>query len=223
MHPPDKKAKHLAEARYNDLIRKHKKTSRNKTKERRRDAWTAISDIIKENSDILMNTKGRVRTLEENKVVLLVLYCELEIALAQYTSDSDIYGTGMTEHKLFQQTSATLRMDRKEVRRLYYYFTSEETGRTLDSIRPVYDNSLQGKGSPNSKFHGKGYGNTHRTPSGKMDLRIPEDEHPNFVIGIKKVDCFKLIKKSIKCANDRVAAVPGIYGSVDGNLQIDAY
>ena len=25
----------------------------------------------------------------------------------------------------------------------------------LDSIRPVYDNSLRGKGGPNSKFHGK--------------------------------------------------------------------
>ena len=46
-------------------------------------------------------------------------------------------------------------MDWKEVKQIYYYFTSEETGQTLDSIRLVYDNSLQGKGIPNSKFHGK--------------------------------------------------------------------
>ena len=24
------------------------------------------------------------------------------------------------------------------------------------------------------------YGNTHQTPSGKMDLRVPENEYPNF-------------------------------------------
>ena len=30
----------------------------------------------------MMNTKGWVRTLEENKVVLLVLYRDLKIALA---------------------------------------------------------------------------------------------------------------------------------------------
>ena len=46
-------------------------------------------------------------------------------------------------------------MDWKEVGRLYYYFTSEETERKLDSIRPVYDNSLWVKDSPNSKYHGK--------------------------------------------------------------------
>ena len=54
-----------------------------------------------------------------------------------------------------------------------------------------------------------------------MDLRVPEDEDPNFLIEVKKVDCFKLIKKSIKCANNRVAAIPGISGSVDGDLHID--
>ena len=55
-----------------------------------------------------MSKKGRVQTLEKNKVVLLVLYRELEIALAQCTTDGDIYGTGLTEHKLFRQTPATL-------------------------------------------------------------------------------------------------------------------
>ena len=32
------------------------------------------------------------------------------------------------------------------------------------------------------------YGNTHHTPSGKMDLRVPEDEDPDFLIEVKKVD-----------------------------------
>ena len=102
-----------------------------------------------------MNKKIRVGTLEEKKVVLLLIYCELEIALAQCTNDGNLYGTGLTEHKLFRQTSATLQMDWKEVRWLYYYFNSKETGQTLDSIRPVYNNSLRGKYIPNSKSHGK--------------------------------------------------------------------
>ena len=68
-------------------------------------------DILKEKSDILMNTKVRVRTLEENKVVLLVLFHELEISLAQCTADGVLYKTYLTEHKLFIQTSATLQMD----------------------------------------------------------------------------------------------------------------
>ena len=76
-------------------------------------------------------------------------------ALSQCTADGDLYGTGLTDHKLFRQTSATLLMDWKEVRRLYYYFTSKEMGQTLYSIRPVYNNALQGKGIPNSKFHSK--------------------------------------------------------------------
>ena len=66
------------------------------------------------------------------------------------------------------------------------------------------------------------HGNTHRTTSGEMDLSVPEDEDPDFVIEVKKVDCFKLIKKSIKCANDRVAAIPIISGSGDGDLHINA-
>ena len=33
---------------------------------------------------------------------------------------------------------------------------------------------------------------------------------------------FQSHKKSIKCANDRVADIPGISGSVDGDLNINA-
>ena len=137
MPPPNKKAKHLGDARANPFICKHKQTASKWTKERRKDDWVATSDILKENSDIMMNTKGWVWTLEENKAVLQVLYRDLETALAQCTDDSDLYGIGLTEHKLFSQTSATLRIDWKEVRQLYYYFTSKKTGRTLHSIRPV--------------------------------------------------------------------------------------
>ena len=56
MPPPNKKAKHLEYEKANAFIRKQKQTVRKK-----------------ENSDILMNTKGRVQTLEDNKVILLVL------------------------------------------------------------------------------------------------------------------------------------------------------
>ena len=54
-----------------------------------------------------------------------------------------------------------------------------------------------------------------------MDLRVPKDKDPNFLIQVKKVDCFKLIKKLIICANYRVAAIPGISGSVNGDLHIN--
>ena len=53
--PPNKKSKHLGDARDNDLIHKHKQTASKRTKDRRRDAWVAMSYILKENSDILMN------------------------------------------------------------------------------------------------------------------------------------------------------------------------
>ena len=75
--------------------------------------------------------------------------------MAHCTLDGNIYGTGLTEQNLFRHISATLQIDWKEVRRLYYYFTSKETGRTLDIIIPVYDNDLWGKGNTNSKSHGK--------------------------------------------------------------------
>ena len=102
-----------------------------------------------------MNTKVQVRNLKNNKVVLLVISCEPEISLEHCIAAGDIYGTSLKEHKLFRQTSATLQMYLKQARRIYYSFTSKETGKTLDIIIPVYNNSLCVKGSPNSKFHAK--------------------------------------------------------------------
>ena len=55
-----------------------------------------------------------------------------------------------------------------------------------------------------------------------MDLRVPEDENSNFVIEVKMVDFFNLIKKSIKCANNCVSAITAIYSSVHGELHINA-
>ena len=47
MPPPNKKGKHLGDARDNALIRKKKKTARKQTNERRRDAWASMTDILK--------------------------------------------------------------------------------------------------------------------------------------------------------------------------------
>ena len=55
MPPPNKKAKHLRDARTNALIHKQNQTTSKRTKERRGYAWAAMSDILKENSDIMMN------------------------------------------------------------------------------------------------------------------------------------------------------------------------
>ena len=55
-----------------------------------------------------------------------------------------------------------------------------------------------------------------------MDLRSPEYKYPDIAIEGKKVDCFKLIKKPIKCANYRVAAITSISGSVNWDLHINA-
>ena len=54
-----------------------------------------------------------------------------------------------------------------------------------------------------------------------MDLRVPDDECPDFVIEVKKVDCFNLIKKLIKCANDHVDAITSISGLVDWDPHIN--
>ena len=51
-------------------------------------------------------------------------------------------------------------------------------------------------------------------------MRVPEGKYTDFLIEVKKFDCFKIIKKSIKCANDRVVAIPCISGSVNGDLRI---
>ena len=59
-----KKAKQLVDARANASILNQKQIVSKRTKERRRDAWEAMSDIFKEKSDILMNTKFWVQTLE---------------------------------------------------------------------------------------------------------------------------------------------------------------
>ena len=184
MPPPNKNSKLLGDDRDNYLIRKQKQTAIKRTKERRRDAWAVMLDILKENSDILINTQGRVLTLEENKVVLLILYRDLEIALSQCTTDGNIYGTGLTEHKFFRQTSATLRMDSKEVRQLYYSFTSKQTGIILDIIRLVYDNALRGKGRTNSKLHGKISNSLHLHLIKYIDMKHAEG---------KKVACRKIL------------------------------
>ena len=47
MPPPNKKAKHLGDTRANYFIREQKHTARKRTNERRRDAWEAMSDILK--------------------------------------------------------------------------------------------------------------------------------------------------------------------------------
>ena len=116
--PPNKKAKNLGDSIANDLICKYKKTASKRTNERSRDSWAAMSYILKENSDILINTKVWVRTLEENKVLLLVLYHHMRITLAQCTAEGDLYVTALTNHKLFIHTSATLQMDWEKVRQL---------------------------------------------------------------------------------------------------------
>ena len=54
MPPPNKKAKHLVDARANSLMRKQKQTSGKLTKERNKGAWAAMTYILKENSDIMI-------------------------------------------------------------------------------------------------------------------------------------------------------------------------
>ena len=48
MPPPNKKAKHLEDARAIALIRKQKQTVSKRTKEKSRGVWATMSDILKE-------------------------------------------------------------------------------------------------------------------------------------------------------------------------------
>ena len=71
------------------------------------------------------------------------------------TADDDIYGTGLTEHKLFRHTSATIRMDWKEFRRFNIILLprrQDEYWIVLDRFRIM---TFKGKGIPNYKLHGK--------------------------------------------------------------------
>ena len=54
-----------------------------------------------------------------------------------------------------------------------------------------------------------------------MVPRTPEGEDPDVVEQLDPSDCGKLVGHSIKCANERVKAVPGISGEVDGQLTVD--
>lgn len=64
------------------------------------------------------------------------------------------------------------------------------------------------------------YGNLYKQGD-VMAPRIPEDEDPDFVEQLDPSDCGKLVGHSIRCANVRVKAVPGISGEVDGQLTVD--
>ena len=72
MTPTNKRSKHLEYSIAHDLIRKQKNIASKRTKERRRGVWAAMEDILKENSEIMMNKKIWVQTLKDNKVVLIV-------------------------------------------------------------------------------------------------------------------------------------------------------
>ena len=54
-----------------------------------------------------------------------------------------------------------------------------------------------------------------------MDMHVPEDEYPEFVIQVKKGWLFQAHKKPIKRANNRVATILDISGSVDWDLHIN--
>mmetsp|Transcript_21520 Transcript_21520/g.44287 ORF Transcript_21520/g.44287 Transcript_21520/m.44287 type:complete len:705 (+) Transcript_21520:260-2374(+) len=146
--PPKKQSVHLKGAR---MAKKLKGGASTSTKERKRRDWEAMADFFKEHSALLRNPKGRVRSLDENKIVMLMLARELEVALDKAKSEGDDYGSGITLHQLFESTAAAAHMRSKEVRRLYEAFVDEETGGTLKSLEPVCDNSKRGKGSDKAK------------------------------------------------------------------------
>ena len=72
MPPTNKRSKHLEYYIAHDLIRKQKNIASKRTKERRRGVWAAMEDILKENSEILINKTFQVQTLKDNKLVLIV-------------------------------------------------------------------------------------------------------------------------------------------------------
>ena len=61
----------------------------------------------------------------------------------------------------------------------------------------------------------------YRSGSGVMTPRVPEGEDPDLVWEIDASDCGGLVRHSIKCANDRVKAIPGISGTVEKCLVVD--
>eukprot|EP00563_Minutocellus_polymorphus_P018233 CAMPEP_0197732096 /NCGR_PEP_ID=MMETSP1434-20131217/39598_1 /TAXON_ID=265543 /ORGANISM="Minutocellus polymorphus, Strain CCMP3303" /LENGTH=85 /DNA_ID=CAMNT_0043319219 /DNA_START=71 /DNA_END=325 /DNA_ORIENTATION=+ len=55
-----------------------------------------------------------------------------------------------------------------------------------------------------------------------MEPRTPEGEDPDVVETIDPSNCGKLVAHSIKWANERVKAIPGISGRVEEGLDVDA-
>jgi hypothetical protein len=65
------------------------------------------------------------------------------------------------------------------------------------------------------------YGNLYRNRSGVMEPRTPEGEDPDIVEEIDASDCGGLVRHSIKCANERIKAIPGISGTVEKCIIVD--
>ena len=66
------------------------------------------------------------------------------------------------------------------------------------------------------------YGNLYRNAGGVMEPRTPEGEDPDIVELLDECNCGGLVRHaSIKCANIRVEAIPGISGKVEDGLEVD--
>lgn len=155
MPPPNKRKKQAQGAASNSILSRQAQAASEEEKVERFNKFVDVLQHINSHVDSLKNCRGRVRPVDENKMVVLVFRREMEIMMARCEGEGDEYCTGMSLNKVYESVADTLKMDRAEVKRLTDAFCNSPTAGTTKSIEPVKLNTNRGKGSPNAKEHGK--------------------------------------------------------------------
>ena len=155
MPPSNKRKKQATEAATKGVLSRQAQAASEKDKVERYNTFVGVIDHVDKHIKSLKNPRGRVRTVDENKMVVLVFRREILCMMEECEADGDEYCTSLTLNKVCDRVADTLRMDRNEVRRLTDAFCNSDTAGTTESIEPVKTNANRGKGSPNAKEHGK--------------------------------------------------------------------
>ena len=138
------------------LATKQAKTDHTRAKQRRKKEFVDLLGYLDGHIDALKNVRGRVRSVDENKLTVLVFRRELQLAIKELENADDHYCTDLTLNKVYNRVADTLCMDRKEVKRLKEAFCGDDDkAGTTASVEPVKNNANRGKGSANAKPHGK--------------------------------------------------------------------
>lgn len=118
MPPTSAKRKAAAAASAEALATKQAKTVHERTKQRRKKQFVDLLGYLDDHVDALKNVRGRIRSVDENKLTMLVFRRELQLAIKECEEADDQYCSSLSLNKVYIRVADTLCMDKAEVRRL---------------------------------------------------------------------------------------------------------